>query len=222
MPAIASCSVHPSASKISRAGRPGSASSVSDMRLRVDPALPRDTGERLAHGIRVHERVVEIEDDVARLHCSCDRPERSGLTGSGRGGPPVDDQRVQQRAEGHRGRQGAHEVEGGPARLVEVGADLSEVGDPVRVARGLDGVVERDVDGDREDDRDEVEGERDEDPGQRVLAELRQRGQAVSTSAPTKPPTMNQGLMIARSRAWKDATNVRSSVVFRAGMIVWA
>ena len=35
--------------------------------IALDPELVGRDRERLAHGIRVHERVVEIEDDVARV-----------------------------------------------------------------------------------------------------------------------------------------------------------
>jgi hypothetical protein len=44
----------------------------------------------------------------------------------------------------------------------------------------------------------------------------------VNIRAPTKPPARNQGLMMARSMAWKAPTKVRSSVLARPGMMVWA
>ena len=68
MASIGGGRVEPERSEDLPRGAPGQAVERVRQALAVDPVPVRDDGERGAHRVRVHERVVEIEDDVARLH----------------------------------------------------------------------------------------------------------------------------------------------------------
>jgi hypothetical protein len=119
--------------------------------------------------------------------CALRRPpagSRRGLpAGSARlstgGGAAVQHERPCEAAERHGAGDGANDIPGDPAGLVEGSADGAEIGDAVGVTGGLDVVVERHVDRDRDDEHRQVEDDRRDDPGQRRAAGRRQ-AQAIT------------------------------------------
>src|SRR5262249_39018079 len=93
------------------------------------------------------------------------------------GGAAEEDERPAEQAEGGDRGGDADEVPGGPAGFVESLADVCDV-DAAGIAGGFDGVVERDVDGHRDHDGDQVEDERGDDPGECGSAPVTHRGGA--------------------------------------------